>query len=455
MQGDIWVESELGSGSCFTLQIPLVAGKHDDPLANLDFAGQRIWLVDTSPFLAETMTSYLAAQKAKVRSFHSADDALACLRQGIADSAPGILIAGTGLAAAEIQHLTSEAEKVVSKPHGALIRLDDTSLYSRNRPRRDASGTVWLDAVPLHRQALLQAVAALLGLVDAQVFRVDGAARAAKRRAARTEKLLVADDNETNRDVIRRQLKVLGYQNVVVVSDGRDALDELAAAKYDLLLTDCHMPNVDGFDLARQIRKREAKAANRPKKGMPIIAITAAVTPADQAACLDAGMNATLLKPIEMSELETCLVQWLGPASGQGEQDAAATEADPNSPVVTVARGRGILPDGPLDPGVLIESFGEDRDTIIEIIQTFPSSAEKIRRELADAARAADINAVGAAAHKLKSAARTIGANALADICLELETAGKTGNMPAAENLLQGFQDSFQETMDFIARLQV
>ena len=147
-----------------------------------------------------------------------------------------------------------------------------------------------------------EAVLAVQDAGAAQVAR--RAAPSVEEAAARGELVLIAEDNVTNQDVIRRQLNMLGYA-VEVVGDGREALEALSSGRHQLLLTDCHMPEMDGYELARRIRADEEGSGTH----LPIVAITASVLRGDMDQCLEAGMDDYLFKPVEMARLSETLAK--------------------------------------------------------------------------------------------------------------------------------------------------
>jgi len=120
-------------------------------------------------------------------------------------------------------------------------------------------------------------------------------------------RILAADDNSTNQMLLRRFLQKLGYTNTTIVSDGHEALLELHKQHYDLLLTDCHMPRMDGYELCRQLRASDDAAL----AGMPVIAITASAMSADIDRCHAAGMDDHLAKPYTASQLGVTVSKWL------------------------------------------------------------------------------------------------------------------------------------------------
>jgi CheY-like chemotaxis protein len=116
--------------------------------------------------------------------------------------------------------------------------------------------------------------------------------------------VLLAEDNPINQRVARGLLEQLGHE-VVMADDGQQALDRLTAADFDIILMDCHMPVMDGFEATRIVRERKGRT-------QPIIALTAASLPEEQSRCLEAGMDAVLLKPVRREDLRAMLERYSG-----------------------------------------------------------------------------------------------------------------------------------------------
>ena len=134
------------------------------------------------------------------------------------------------------------------------------------------------------------------------------------------------EDNLINQQVALGILQIQGY-TVTVVNNGREALDAHAQGTFDLILMDCHMPEMDGFEATREIRSRERASGQR----MPIVALTANAMAQDREACLNAGMDDHLSKPFSMLTLQNMLDKWMPQASGRGGRsaDAGAQDARP------------------------------------------------------------------------------------------------------------------------------
>lgn len=228
--------------------------------------------------------------------------------------------------------------------------------------------------------------------------------------------ILVVEDNEANRILAIRLLEKLGY-SAVAVRDGREAVDATADGVYPLVLMDCHMPGMDGFEATRAIRAREAGRHER----LPVIAMTASVTKPDREACLDAGMDDIVTKPVMIDVLRQVLGRWY-PGAG---------DAVSQPPTVRSLRAVGD-PDG-LDVDVL-RRLGDDLGP-----EAFARFLDSYMRELplrqAAILRAIDDHSTEAlrmAAHVLKSPSAAVGASALAGVCSELETLARDGSTEAA-----------------------
>ncbi len=244
---------------------------------------------------------------------------------------------------------------------------------------------------------------------------------------ARGQLILLAEDNETNRDVLREQLRLLGYC-ADTAEDGQVALEKLRSGRYALLLTDCHMPLMDGFALTRAIRANEA-----PGTHLPIIAITANVMKGEVQRCVDAGMDGYLSKPLRMDELAPMLEKWLPlPDSALdlpvNSADAIAASAAPASTARTLDIWKH---------HTLSQLVGSDQGLHQRLLERFLTNAHEQVASIEEATRAGEVQKAGTVAHTLKSAARTVGAMALGELCQQIETAGFAGDAPACTALIQ------------------
>jgi len=245
--------------------------------------------------------------------------------------------------------------------------------------------------------------------------------------------ILLAEDNLTNQKVIVRQLNSLGY-SVVVADDGQLAMQAMEERSFAMLLTDCHMPNLDGFGLTRGVREREQQ---RSESRIPIVAITASALTEEVQQCYDCGMDGFLPKPVEIEKLHNTLKKWIPGAPGIRPPAKASTKKQ---------NGKA-----PIDLTFLEATFGDEKDTIIEILKDFVEPSNQCCDEVEEALSTSSFEGVGAGAHKLKSAARSVGAHALADICGELETASSAGDWSPVKSMVPELKTKLREATDYIA----
>jgi CheY-like chemotaxis protein/HPt (histidine-containing phosphotransfer) domain-containing protein len=232
-----------------------------------------------------------------------------------------------------------------------------------------------------------------------------------------TRRVLVAEDNEANRLLALKQLERLGVQ-ADAVPDGEEAVAVLASTPYDLVFMDCNMPRLNGFAATRRIRQAE-RAAGMGR--VIIVAMTAGAMDGDRSACLAAGMDDYLCKPVMMDDLEEMVARWL-PADGPPARGAQA----PGDP--------GVVPetvdDTAVDPRAFEafrSSLGDD-DFVASFVDTFLTQLAVRLESLEASSSAGDGDGLRFVAHTLKSTSAMLGAGRLAGLCAELESsADETG----------------------------
>jgi CheY-like chemotaxis protein/HPt (histidine-containing phosphotransfer) domain-containing protein len=307
---------------------------------------------------------------------------------------------------------------------------------------------VTVDANPLIRYRIVSSVAVAAGRASPQV-RTDADMTAMPAVKAPTvdeaiaagQLILLAEDNLTNQDVIRRQLKLLGY-TCELANNGAEGLKAFKTGRYALLLTDCHMPEMDGYELTGAIRGLEQGTGKR----FPIIAVTANALQGEAERCLAAGMDDYISKPIAMPALVAALKKWM-PAPKGGVSKTIA------EPIVVAEAPSAASVSGVINDRAIKDIFGDDDATFKEILVSFVDPSQDIIADIMAAQGKRSAGAVKEAAHKLKSSARSIGATALADICVALETAGKSGDWAVIDDLAPKARDEFGRVEVYIKSL--
>ncbi len=264
-------------------------------------------------------------------------------------------------------------------------------------------------------------------------------------------RILLAEDNEINREVAVSLLHSVGFK-VDVVVNGREAVSKACTGDYDLVLMDVQMPEMDGLAATRLIRTKLADSVGNTN--IPILAMTANVFEEDRLACKDAGMNAFVGKPVKPDNLFSKLVEWLPkPQNIKPEKYHcfAAPEVVVSHDRVEVAQSADAsVTEMAVDPNALKRLLGEDRSTLLRILQKFVTQTELVLDEIESSHGQHDAKQLAFHAHKLKSSARAVGANHLSELCIGLETAGKTDNWTGVDDLVAGLQPAIESVRGYV-----
>jgi len=265
---------------------------------------------------------------------------------------------------------------------------------------------------------------------------------AAAERPALKGRVLLAEDNPVNQEVTRAMLASFGLE-VTIAGNGSEALEALSRGRFDIVLMDCQMPGMDGYEATRQVRERESSGAcpGGPAPRIPIVALTAHAMQGDRETCLAAGMDDYLAKPFSTAELKKTLGKWLCGTS----PEAAAERLAP----------RG----GRLDPAALddlreLERAGA-KGLLSRIVKTYLTDSRKRMDALALAVDSEDAERIWPIAHALKSASGYIGAAALAEMFRDLEEKGRVGAVDGSREALWAIleeYDAVRTALEEIAR---
>ena len=455
MQGRIEVISQLGQGAEFQIQLRLLESPDVAPERGaVDLSGVDIFYVSASERSFESISGVLTPLGANC---HAVVDPMNLERSLALDaiSTRPVVILSDRFSRPEQEAIYRRVE---ANPLPQKVGWVFFSAGRGQRLRLVNERLALISSNPFRRRELMSAAARVVGrdgLVTetemAEVLQNAWVPMTAAEAAQEGLLILVAEDNAVNQQVIRRQLNTLGLA-CELVDDGVAALDRIRLGGIGLLLTDCDMPNMDGYELTRRIRQEEVSSGNP----LPIIAITANAMEGAAAACFEAGMNDYLSKPLEIGALQAMLRTYL-PSADQ-DQDAttdAQQETDQsiaNAPEVhaetdLVSAGSIIL-----DLSELNALFGDDVEVLNQLLAEFVSSLDEGVAGMLSGFDIEDYDRIRAEAHKLKSSARTVGAHRLADLCFELELAGKAKAAPALQTHLGSLQSICDQTKNAIAQ---
>ncbi len=305
MGGSIGLESVPGSGSTFWFTLPLSQAA-TQPLTPR-FLG-RVLVAEDNAAARSLLRLQLEDWGLEVEEAASAGEAIARLRRSGEDAPPcDLLLLDLNLAGEDGWQVVEAATALALAPSPRVIVMCPLG-YPRRQPGPGGCVSAW-SGKPVRDSLLRSAVAAALGAPETVTEALCNAARSALPPAPGPEtsrsRILIAEDNAVNQRLTLRLLEKLGY-SADIAADGHQVLAALSKRSYDLVLMDCQMPGMDGFEATVEVRRREGSVRHTP-----IVAMTAHAMRDDRDRCLCAGMDDYLSKPIHPEELAHMLDRWL------------------------------------------------------------------------------------------------------------------------------------------------
>jgi CheY-like chemotaxis protein/HPt (histidine-containing phosphotransfer) domain-containing protein len=253
--------------------------------------------------------------------------------------------------------------------------------------------------------------------------------------AAMRGEILLVEDNVINQQVALGILQIRGY-SVTIANNGREALDMWARHNFDLILMDCAMPEMDGYEATREIRTREQQSGKR----VPIVALTANAMAHDRDECLSAGMDDHLAKPFSMQAMQEMLDRWI----------PASTVAVPRPAERAKRPAKQVLDRQVLDE--LSKMLGNGKtDMLASLINLYLAESPKLVDELKVAANAGDAREIARVAHSLKSCSANVGAMALSRYCAELLTVAKRGDANEARRMVATLESEYASVQEALS----
>lgn len=475
MGGRIGLDSRPGEGSTFWVELELPragAGELPKPPrpARLALDGVRILVADDNETGRGLLVRQLRAWQADCQGCCGGEAAVSALREATSAGRPfAVAILGSGtdttdaLAFARTVRQTEGIAPVAAVALTSVIDLAETGQWMLRGI--DACLTK-----PVRQAELADCLSRLLGERSGQAAprSADAPSQRPPSRSRIDGRVLVAEDNPVNQELVLSMLEALGCR-VELAENGRLALDVLLANPldqrrdpFDLVLMDCQMPEMDGFAATREIRRHE-RAERLP--ALPVIALTANALKGDRERCLQAGMSDYLTKPFTAEQLRGMLEKWM-PLRADAGADAAAPDAGPrpaatpDRPVPRAAAGAGAEPPparSVIDPAALdrIRAVGTAGNARLleRIIRLFLQDAPRQLDTLHTALENDDADAVVRAAHSLKSSSANVGATELAEASRELEALGKAGDLVAVSARMPLLEFHQREAAAALAKL--
>ena len=434
MNGDIGVQSEEGKGSefWFTARFLKQPEKHRDVTPPADVRGAHILIVDDNATNREILLIQFTAWGARPEEAPEGETALRLLREAAQAGDPyRVAVVDMQMPGMDGEELGGAIKADATTANTQLVMM--TSLGQRGDARRlEEIGFAAYLTKPVRQSELFDVLAAVLSGETREA-----AGRLITRHSIRevrrgNVRILVAEDNATNQLVALGILKKLGL-SADAVANGTEAAKALEAIAYDLVLMDCQMPEMDGYEAAAHIRDPQSGVHNHD---IPIIAMTANAMAGDREKCLEAGMNDYLAKPVEPQALAKMLEKWLPqdgdkglkmkdePAEGANDgagQDVAAVKA---------------FADSPIDMAAALKGAAGSIELLSGVAEVFLDNVPRRMDALAEAIQSGQACAVRDAAHAIKSAVSVIRAPRAQQLAAQLEQMGRGTKLEGAASTL-------------------
>ncbi|MDP3514307.1 MAG: MASE4 domain-containing protein [Sulfuritalea sp.] len=242
--------------------------------------------------------------------------------------------------------------------------------------------------------------------------------------------VLAVDDHPINRDLLARQIRLLGLR-AETAANGQVALSMWREGRFALVITDCHMPEIDGYELSRQVRRIEAEES-RPRT--PIVAWTANALAEEAGRCEAAGMNDLLVKPANLTQLKTVLAKWL-----------SITEADQELPAASPPQA------GESIDYAVLNRVVADSTAHPQVLQDFLSHMRADHVKLSATLAQGDRANLESTAHRMKGSSRMVGAKPLAASCEAIEQAARNDDMATARSAKAALDAALDDLATYLA----
>ncbi len=440
MGGETGVESVDGVGSLFWFTAkftPVLANPQPHSPGIASIRGQRVLVVDDNSTNLKVLMGQLARCGVDPVCASSATEALALLRQAGA--------AGRPYDAALLDHQMPDCD---GAELGRII-LEDVSINSTRLILLTSSGQrgegqLFADIgfagyllKPVIQRDLTECLILVLANT-AQSWHLQSQPMVTRqslraRRGRTAHRILLAEDNLVNQKVALRLLENLDYR-VEVVPDGRAAVAAWQRGKFDLILMDCQMPQMDGYEATREIRRLEGGACR-----IPIVALTAHAMRGDEEKCRAAGMDEYLSKPIDRVKLDACLQSLLPGTSATGtilatQEISAALESAKR----------------PVDWHALLASVDGDEAFVRDLVDAFITTADRTLAAISAALHTGDTDSLRKSAHTLRGASANMCASEVTAAAAEIESAADSGARAQLPTLVDKLVAEVERTMEYL-----
>ena len=440
MGGQIRVESEPERGSQFfvTLRLPKAKALAQGNLDPHVLTDARVLVVDDNHTNREILRQHLEGWRMRVGCAQSGAEALELLSRSNGTVAPfALIILDMHMPEMDGLHLASAIHELPEHAHTPFLMLTST-LTNLSHADSEAVGIRRCLNKPIRRADLLRVICSLLNPTAGQTY-LDVADAVDEAPKALHGRILLVEDNKINQDMAAAMLSTLGL-HPTLAANGQRAVEFVREQGFDLVLMDCQMPGMDGYEATTAIRA----LPHGRGQSLPIIALTANAMQGDEEKCLAAGMDAFLAKPFTLAQLRELLVQWL-PEGIRMRANGAALRVDEPSQEAPPPSSEPINPRTLATLRELGASVGQD--LVSGLLQRFIEAADERMRQIEEAILERDGRQLNRIAHALKSSTANLGAEPLSTCYRQLEALGREGRIEEAHALLAHLRSEHERAL--------
>jgi two-component system, sensor histidine kinase and response regulator len=493
MGGQVGVESQPGKGSTFWCTLVLEkppGGSPEHPRVSAELRGTRALVVEDNATHRQILQQQLATWGFDSQTASDGQSALALLRAAVASGTPFRLaildIQMPGMSGEELAQAIKASPELANTLLIALSYLGDPV----DAPQLRSRGFAECVTKPVQQSQLLDAMLRALAGPEGTPGgkgRETGRSLLLERRPAtrsrrKRSRILLAEDNEINQSLIAAILTKAGYP-CDIVPDGKQVVERLLRKRYDLILMDCHMPEMDGFEATRLIRESEKAGMllGKTPGPLPILALTANAMPGDRERCLEAGMTDYLSKPFNPERVIQMIDSYLASAKIQtriapvspttfvpklqfghegefGNEEGGVVPGSPSRGAAPAAVPEERPPalvthssPSPFDFDLLLQRCMGDRELLERIIAKFRERSAADLDRLERSIAAGDAAQVERLAHGFKGVAANLSAGMLRELAAGMEALGRTADLGGASAVLAELRRELQRFFDCVA----
>ncbi|PXW91343.1 signal transduction histidine kinase [Nitrosomonas sp. Nm84] len=435
----ISVNSRIGQGTTFSFTLPLLAGKCiesiESPIAISKLTGIKLLIVEDNSTTRDILSTYTLSWGMQVDAVSNGSKALEKMREAAANQkAYDLVLVDMKMANMNGLELGQYIKADPNLAKTPLIMLTSTHFKDEAAEAKKAGFIIYMTK-PIRKKDLYQC---FLQVRTSSINKISQPTQEITDQNAATPsvlnvRLLLAEDNPVNQEVAMGMLRNFGC-SIEVAHNGLEAVEAVKHKAYDLVLMDCMMPEMDGYEATREIRRGQ-ETGEIPY--FPIIALTANAIEGDREKCLAAGMDDYLTKPIKAKDLLHMLQVWLHTSTRN-------TINTSNVPKKEQVSELAIDPEALVSIRSLEADYGDE--LLRQVIQTYLDNANKLMQALEQAWSTGDLKAIRMVSHTLKSSSSQVGAHSLAELCRNVENDAREYRYDISGQALIAIQQKFMQT---------